>query len=191
MQLKEIYSESVQEKRAVAEENRKLKELLRMNGIQYNSREQSITTGFPTDLTAASSSSRSASAYGYGGQSQQQLSPSHAHGSMGNSPSFGSTEFFGDQTAISSRSNLNPQSAVPSLLSPQSGLQGSGQQHQQPPSVGAQQSQASMLNYDQLGVDFVLASVPHDDSQDLGHTPPPPAHHLPSQDFPPYDPRSR
>ena len=199
LQLKELCTESYQGKAAIEDENRKLKELLRMNGIHYDSREQSGSSGYPIDPTGVSSSSRSASAYAYASQSQQRLSPSNTQGSMLNSPSYGSTEYYGDQTALSSQSTLNPQSAVPPLLSSQSGLQTQHsqqqqqqrQQGQQPQTQGGAQQVGNPFFNDQLAVDFVLESVPHGASHDLGHTPPP--HHLPSQNFPPsqYERRSR
>ena len=186
MQLKEIYEESYNEKQAVVDENKKLKELLRMNGIPYRSREQSSATAFESDPAPGPASSQSASAYGYGMQSQQRLSPvSHLQGSVGNSPSFGGSEYYTDQSGLSSRSALSPHSAL---------LGSQQQQHQQPQQAptGAQQTHNPMVNDYQLGVEFVLASVPPSgDGQNLGHTPPPPPHHLPSQNFPVYDPHSR
>ncbi|KAI4148879.1 MAG: hypothetical protein LQ340_004893 [Diploschistes diacapsis] len=146
MQLKEVYEESFQEKQAVLEENKKLKELLRMNGIQYSSREQSATGGYPTHPNSTSSTSRSASAYGYGGWDQQRFSPSGVQGSLGNSPSVGASGYYSDQgTGISQ----------PSLLDSHGGLQG---QSQQQPSAGpAASTQNPILGDFQLGVDFVLA----------------------------------
>ena len=209
LQLKELCTESYQGKQAAEEENRKLRELLRMNGIQYNNREQQTgASGYATDPTGVSSSSRSTSAYGFAGRNQQRLSPAQTQGSMMHSPSFGATEYYADQTALSSQSTLNPpSSAVPSLMASQSGLspaqrppqqhrrtsqsqQQQQQQQQREPQAGAQQQVPNSFFNDQLAVEFVLESVSQGGSHDLGHTPPPP-HHLPSQNFPPFDPSSR
>ena len=176
MQLREVYKESLQQKNAVVDENRRLKDLLRMHGIAYSSRDQSSTPGYAPESTA-SASSRSASAYGY--TQSQRLSPSHTHPSMSASPSFGGSDFFGERTPLSTQQGLPSQSAMGSVM------QG---QHLQPQVQPQAQRGDSLINYDDIGVNFVLESVPQQ-SSDLGRTPPPP-HHLPSQDFPPYNSRS-
>ena len=150
MQLREVYTGSVQEKNAVADENKKLKDLLRMHGIAYNSRDQTTQAAFPSSTNPASSSASQSAAYVYG-QAQQGFSPPsnaiRSNRSAGTSPgAFGGSEFFGEQTPL-------------------------GQQQGQD-----QQQQGDLLDYDQLGVDFVLAS----DSR----------HHLAPQPYTSYHARS-
>ena len=139
MQLKEVYTGSIQEKNAVADENKKLKDLLRMHGITYNSRDQTTQAGFPSTNPVSSSTSQSAS-YHFG-QSQGLTSSNR---SAGTSPGLGS-DFYGEQTPLQQQS-----------------------MEQQ------QKQQGNLLDYDQLGVDFVLAS----DSR----------HHLPPQAYSSYHP---
>ena len=195
MQLKEVYAEVAHEKQAMAAENQKLKNILRMNGIQYDSSDQSAAAGFAPEPTTTSASSRSASAYGFGTQSQQRLSSSHL-GSMPHSSSFGSNDFYGDQAMLSPSSNLSPHNVGSSAMGSQAGLQSFQQQQQtrqqqQEALPGAPQAQTPLINYDQLGVDFVLESVPPSRAHSVGLTPPPPSQQLPSQNFPGYDPHSR
>ena len=184
MQLKEIYEESYQAKQAIEDENEKLKELLRMNGIPYSAKDQGVAAAFSAGTSPDSASGRGTGAYGYGRQPAQRLSPAPpVQRSVGNSPSFGATDYYGDQAGLSTRSSLHPQAAASSML---------GTQPQQPrrrTSTVSQPGQSALMNEYQLGVDFVLASVPPDDGQNLGHTPPAPPHHLPSQNFPAYDTR--
>ena len=148
MQLREVYTGSVQEKNAVADENKKLKDLLRMHGIAYNSRDQTTQPGFPSINPGSSSASQSAG-YVYG-QGQGFTSPPNAlpsNRSAGTSPgTFGSSEVFGEQPSLRQQTRN-------------------------------QQRQGGLLDYDQLGVDFVLAS----DSR----------HHLPPQAYPSYHSRPR
>ena len=127
MQLKETYTGAVQEKLAVADENRKLKELLRMHGIAYDSHDHS-TPARPTAsyLGGSSSGSRSASL-----PFHQTFSPPHLPTSGSVSPSTSAAAQAGSELISGPQSNFDSQ------------YQGGGMDH------------------DQLGVDFVLASVPH------------------------------
>jgi hypothetical protein len=59
MQLKEVYTGSVQEKNAVTNENRRLKALLRMHGIAYQNQEPLSASSGPTCNTSRPISTRS------------------------------------------------------------------------------------------------------------------------------------
>ena len=125
MQLKETYTGAVQEKIAVANENQKLRDLLRTHGIAYNGLDNSTTAGFPTSYGGSSTDSRSGS-FGY----KSSFSPG---------PNFNSRE----EESLSTqnlRTGPDPYNGHTSYINQQQ-LQGG-------------------MDHDQLGVDFVLASVP-------------------------------
>lgn len=115
LRLKEVFSNTSRERDVVAEENRRLRELLAAHGIQYD-----FATS-PIKFQRESS--------GYGPSSSGSISGSYAPGS--------------DST------NFSPP------------LPGSGQQpNGLPPKQGPMQSMAQLPNntidYDQIGIDFVL-----------------------------------
>jgi len=124
LRLKEVYGSTSRERDNLAEENRKLKELLAAHGICYDPSKP----GPPTLM--------------------------HSDSSFGGSGSLSPT--------ISS--NYNPASASTSLTSPPSmpgrapppvpGIEGNQQQLVQ--SMQTQPSQNQGLDYDQIGIDFVL-----------------------------------
>ena len=118
MQLKEVYTGSLQEKSVVADENRKLKELLTMHGIAYDNRGGG-SSGYTTNLSSTSASQPGAS-YNFAGSS-----------------------------------GFSPQSQTLSPHEPSPGPYGLDD----PTLGGGQQGPQQGLDYDQLGVDFVLASV--------------------------------
>ena len=186
MQLKEIYAQSVHDKRGLEDENRQLRGLLRMNGIQHSGGDQTSTLGYDTNPTA-SSSSPSTSNFGYS-TSQQRLSPARTQGSMGNSPSYGSAEYLRSHGNLSTREYIASPGYIGPMLGSQSGLQETQMQLQQQ-QTNMQPTPEQILNYDQLGVEFVLESVPQE-SQARGYSSVP-LHSVPSQTFPSYNPRSR
>jgi hypothetical protein len=124
MQLKETYTGAVQEKIAVTDENRKLKELLRSHGIPYNGQDSSTAAGLPASYGGSSSGSRSGS-YPF----TQGFSPPHPD----------------EEPPISTRDAINATAAQ---------FSGPPRPFQQP------QNHQGGMDHDQLGVDFVLASVP-------------------------------
>ena len=153
MQLKEVYSGTVQEKNVVADENRKLKELLRLHGIPFDDSEP------PQDLSqlsvygsrAGSSSMGGASTSALGLQSASNLSPPAQYQSNSTSP-----QMFGSPSEYTE-------------------AQFQAQQRQPAPQQGS-------LDYDQLGVDFVLASV--------SQQPHPQQHRKTSQPYSSFTPRT-
>ena len=127
MQLKETYTGAVQEKIAVAQENQKLRDLLRTHGIAYNGLDNSTTAGFPTSYGASSDDSRAGS--------------------------------LGYKTSFSPGPNFN--SGEEELHSMHNQRTGSDPYNGHPSYINQQQLQGGM-DHDQLGVDFVLASVPRE-----------------------------
>ncbi|KAI9694424.1 MAG: hypothetical protein M1822_000040 [Bathelium mastoideum] len=110
LRLKEVFSSTARERDAFAEENRKLRELLAANGIQF-------------DLSSPAAAPRLASSYG--GSSSGSISGSYPPGSAGFSPT------------------------------PPGRIQGQGQRAPVSQQNLAQIPQGG-LDYDQLGIDFVL-----------------------------------
>ena len=127
MQLKETYTGAVQEKIAVANENQKLKDLLRAHGIAYNGLDNSTAAGFPTSYGDDLTNSRSGS--------------------------------FGFKAGFSKGPNYNP--GEDESLSTQTLRTGPDPYNGHASYINQQQLQGGM-DHDQLGVDFVLASVPRD-----------------------------
>lgn len=123
MKLKETYSSVVQDKNAIAEENRKLKELLRLHGISFPGLDQH-------GHNAAGGVSS------YGGSSSGSRSGSYSH-----------NQSFSPPTTV--RSAITP----PDELSMQAGSELIGG----PQSLQRHQHQG--LDYDRIGIDFVLTSV--------------------------------
>ena len=141
MKLKETYSSVVQDKNAIAEENRKLKELLRLHGIAFPGLDQ-----FGQNVAGGVSS--------YGGSSSGSQS-----GSYSQNQSFSPPTTVG--SAITPPNELNMQAGSELIGGPQS--------HQQ-------RHQQQGLDYDRIGIDFVLTSVER--PQQSPHlSPPPPRHH--------------
>ena len=123
MKLKETYSSTVQDKNAIVEENRKLKELLRHHGIAFPGLDQHDhkVAGAVSSYGGSSSGSRS------GGYSQNQsFSPPTTVGS-----------------AITPPNELNMQAGSELIAGSQ----------------GHQRHQQQGLDYDRIGIDFVLTSV--------------------------------
>ena len=156
MQLKEVYTGTVQEKNAFEKENAKLKELLRIHGIAFDESQSNL--GFtPQPSTGGPSSS-----YALSGSN---FSPATQYPSSSASP-----EVFGGNEAFD-----------PSAFHPQGAQQPdpTGFQPHQPPQAQAlqapQRNQSTAarqnLDYDQLGVDFVLASVSRE-PESSGSNPP-------------------
>ncbi|MCJ1474261.1 hypothetical protein MMC13_002919 [Lambiella insularis] len=129
MQLKETYTGAVQEKIAVVDENRKLKDLLHLHGISYNSRADSSATGgdFLIPYGNTSSTGSQSASYPY----NQTFSP----------------------LQITSQGSVSP--ATSAAAQAGSDLIGGSQR-----TIDPQQYQGGGMDHDQLGVDFVLASVP-------------------------------
>lgn len=123
MKLKETYSNVVQDKNAIAEENRKLKDLLRLHGIAFPGLDQ-----HGHNVTGGVSS--------YGGSSSGSRS-----GSYSQNRSFSPPTTVGSAVAPSDELNMQAGSE----------LVGGPQSHQ----LHHQQA----LDYDRIGIDFVLTSV--------------------------------
>lgn len=125
LRLKELYGSTSRDRDNLAEENRKLKELLAAHGICYDPSKPDPPTLMHSDSTFGGSGS---------------LSPTMS-------------------------SNYNPVSAATSLTSPPSlpgrapppvpGMDG-GQQRQMGQAMQGQSSQNQNVDYDQIGIDFVL-----------------------------------
>ena len=125
MQLKETYTGAVQEKLAVVDENRKLKELLRMHNIAYNGPETGTSTTQAASYFGGGSSGGRSTSYPI----NQSFSPPHLSTSGSASPSNSGAAQAGSELIGGPQSTFDPH------------YQGGGMDH------------------DQLGVDFVLASV--------------------------------
>lgn len=136
MKLKETYSSVVLDKNAIAEENRKLKELLRLHGIAFPGLDQ-----YGHNVAGVVSS--------YGGSSSGSRS-----GSYSQNRSFSPPTTVG--SAITPPEDLNMQGSSEFIGGPQS-----HQRHQQ-----------QGLDYDRIGIDFVLTSV--DRPRQSPHLSPPP-----------------
>lgn len=130
MRLKENFTGTIQEKNAIAEENRKLKELLRMHGIN--------------DVSVDGNSNSGGAPSTYGGS----VTDSRA-GSYNFNPSFTPSP-----SAFSGDGSPGMSQAVRGVG--QQYLGGSPQLQQQ---QQRQQQHNNGLDHDQIGVDFVLASV--------------------------------
>ena len=126
MQLKETYTGAVQEKLAVVDENRRLKELLRVHNIVYNSHENGTSNAPTASYPGGSSSGSRSASYPF----NQTFSPPRLPTSGSASPSNSNTAQAGSELIGGPQNTFDPQ------------YQGGGMDH------------------DQLGVDFVLASVP-------------------------------
>lgn len=149
MHLKEVYTGTVQEKNAVEQENQRLKELLRIHGIAFDGHDSSQTqaagqlAAFPPQSSPPPPQSSTAS---HGMMSSSAFSPPQQYMSSSTTPEmFGGPGDFNDPTAFQ---------AQPAT-------------QRQPPARGG-----GNLDYDQLGVDFVLASVSPDQAPDLGASQP-------------------
>ena len=127
MRLKENFSGTIQEKNAMADENRKLKEILRMHGITDPSVDGYSTSGGAPSTYAGSVADSRVGSYAY----TQGFSPPHSTISGPDSP------------------------MLSQIRSGASGGQMMGGSH----SNQHQQHHQGGLDHDQLGVDFVLASV--------------------------------
>ena len=127
MHLKENFAGTIQEKNAFADENRKLKEILRMHGITDPSLDGNSNSGGAPSTYAGSVADSRAGSYAY----NPGFSPPPSVISGGGSPSM----------------------AHP----PRGGQLMGGPQ-------GGQQRQQGGLDHDQVGVDFVLASVNRQDN---------------------------
>ena len=119
MQLREVYTGSVQERNAVLDENRKLKELLRLHGIAFPHGGGGGSS--PGGQTNGRSSSRAVTAGGSALSHSDHSSPLQFHSHATTPTAFGAA------------------GADPSFAAMYS---------------------TSEEDYDQMGVDFVLASVP-------------------------------
>jgi hypothetical protein len=184
MQLKEVYTGSVQEKNAVTNENRRLKALLRMHGIAYQNQEPlSASSGMLTGGYGESGlGTVGASNYTFaelsppGASISSATSPSNYESTLGldfSNPNIhhqhmrsrqGSSQMSNiSATTQASLQTLNTnqpqyqQQISPNLqhLSPHQHPQQQQHQHQQGGLV---------LDQEQLGVDFVLASVSQSNS---------------------------
>jgi len=127
MQLKEVYTGTIQEKNSIADENRKLRDLLQIHGIAYDSRGQGGSAARAFQANPTSSGSRSVTSYGFQGTSNFSPQPQTLQ-SNDTSPGPYSSDLMSDDQALRAQQN-QPQH----------------QEHNVP------------LDYDQLGVDFVLA----------------------------------
>ena len=136
MKLKETYSSVVQDKNAIAEENRKLKELLRLHGIAFPGLDQ-----YGHNVVGGVSS--------YGGSSSGSRS-----GSYSQNRAFSPPTTVG--SAVTPPDEVNMQAGSELIGGPQS-----HQRHQQ-----------QGLDYDRIGIDFVLTSVER--PQQSPHLSPPP-----------------
>ena len=120
MTLKETYTGTVQERNAVAEENRRLKELLRLHGISDPSVDGHSTSGGPTSTYAGSVTDSRTGSYNY-----QAFSP--------------------PPTVISGFGSPAMRHISHGTIEASSPLEAQQQQQQ--------------VDHDQIGVNFVLASV--------------------------------
>lgn len=172
MQLKEVYTGTVQEKNAVEQENERLRDLLRFHGITYDGsnplQSGADLGGFApqSGMTAAAPSTAShglMSARSFG-------SPQQYMASAADSP-----EFFGG-------SDLNDPHTFTSPSQLQSSQQLLHKPHAPPQQPAPPHAGSGNLDYDQLGVDFVLASVHPEAQADV---------HGGGQGFPGFDPESQ
>ena len=149
MQLKEVYTGEIQEKKAVADENRKLRELLQLHGISLPNQSRSNSTaaatgGFSSDYSQKPRARQGISPPASAGPSMSGFEPSQA----------GSTRHGGYQSHFEPHQHYSQsQFLQPQFQSNSTYSQPHQQRHEQ---VG--------LDHEQLGVDFVLASVPHQQS---------------------------
>ncbi|KAF2460098.1 hypothetical protein BDY21DRAFT_384491 [Lineolata rhizophorae] len=128
LRLKEIYATSTKERDAIAEENRRLKELLAQHGIAFDMNSP------PLSSVPSNAGGGFVRGHSYGHSSSGSISGSYGPGSA-------STGF------TSPPGSLGP----PSVHTPQMTMPGSGPQGQQP-----HPQQQNQLDYDQIGIDFVL-----------------------------------
>ena len=133
MRLKENFSGTIQEKNAIAEENRKLKELLRMHGINDMSVDGNSNSGGASSTYGGSVTESRAGSYNY----NQSFTPPPSAFSGGASPGMSQAIRAGGQQYQG----------------------GSPQQQQQQQQRQHQQQHNNGMDHDQIGVDFVLASV--------------------------------
>ncbi|MCJ1379730.1 hypothetical protein MMC17_002833 [Xylographa soralifera] len=105
MQLKETYTGAVQEKLAVVDENRKLKELLRMHGIAYNSHDNGTSTGPAASYPGGSSSGSRSASYPF----NQTFSPPRLPTSGSASPSNSTAAQAGSELIGGPQSAFDPQ----------------------------------------------------------------------------------
>jgi hypothetical protein len=157
MQLKEVYTGEIQEKKAILDENRKLKELLQLHDIPYPSLDNTaaapnaaISAFAPNPgvfqasqsyVPPASAISSGPTLGGYKAPSRQDLPP--VPGAQHQPQPQHQTH---SRSASQSQQRLHPM------------YQQQQRQHQQ--QQQQQQQQQAGLDHDQLGVDFVLSSVP-------------------------------
>jgi hypothetical protein len=141
MHLKEVYTGTVQEKNAVEQENQRLKELLRIHGIGFDS--GNPAHGQPAGFTQQSiSPPPQSSTASHGLLSASTFSPPQQYMSSSSTPEmFGGASDFTDPAAF--QAQQTPQ--------------------QRPPAHAG-----GNLDYSQLGVDFVLASVPPETTDPSG-----------------------
>ena len=157
VQLRETFTGTVHERNSIAEENRRLKELLRAHGIADSPFDgYSVSGGEPSGYAGSVADSR-ASSYPY----TSAFSPAQSTISAGNtSPGMRqmqrpSVDMFGSLPQGSQQQQQQ-------LQSPQQQFQQQQQQQQ------SQQPQQGGIDHDQLGVDFVLASVNHQQHRGAG-----------------------
>lgn len=126
LRLKETYSTTVQERNAVAEENRKLKELLRLHGI-----------AFPSMDSYGSSNGIGRIGSSYGGSSTGSVSAGFTHNQSVSPP-----------TTVGQ--GPSPPAGVDNRGRKESSAGPQGPQYFQ------QRQQQQGLDHDQIGIDFVL-----------------------------------
>ena len=158
VQLRETFTGTIHERNSIAEENRRLKEILRAHGIVDSPFDgYSVSGGEPSGYAGSVADSR-ASSYPY----TSAFSPAQSTISGGNtSPVMHqmqrpSVDMFGSLPGGPQQQQQQQQ---------QQQLQGQQQQFQQ---QQQQQPQQGGIDHDQLGVDFVLASVNHQQHRGAG-----------------------
>ena len=184
MQLKEVYAADIQERKAISDENRRLKELLELHGISYSAYSPAPQSQADSSVFGLGHSPIS-TGDGRAHHSNPSLSPLHTQAS-GTSVGYQSRHGSSDLLGGSQQSMYAPQDSQSTGSAPQAGNQQHLQQahrQQQPqtpqqemrfetgPSQGQQpqynqQHQNVGLDHEQLGVDFVLASVPQNYNSD-------------------------
>lgn len=132
LRLKELFAETAKERDAIAQENRRLKELLATHGISYDFASQPIQ--FHQDGTNYGPSSSGSISGSYRPASDSTVSPPVPSGQNGQNPS-------------------------------------ASHQHGQPASMA--QLPSNRLDYDQIGIDFVLTYDSH--GQPISRLPPYPS----------------
>ena len=159
MQLRETFTGTVHERNTIAEENRRLRDILRAHGITDSNSPfdgYSLSGGEPSAYAASVAESR-ASSYPY----TSAFSPAQSTISGGNtSPGL-------RQMPRPSVDIFGPLQGAPSQQ--QSPHQIQGQQQRFPPQPPPQaQPQQGEVDHDQLGIEFVLASVNHQQPRGAG-----------------------